>query len=106
MVLRPDRSILDRVATNLGDQFGLSHSHNTMFHHGRPAHSTNYTHAVPPFHDRANATFVFLCRNSDIEGVVSSIQQVEDRFNRRYQYPWVFLNEEPFTEEFKECVSL
>lgn len=50
---------------------------------------------------RENATFVFLCRNSDINGVVSSIQQMEDRFNKDYGYPWILLNEEPFTEEFK-----
>lgn len=52
---------------------------------------------------RANATFVFLCRNNDLAGVVSSIQQMEDRFNKRYNYPWVLLNDEPFTEEFKKC---
>jgi hypothetical protein len=51
---------------------------------------------------RANATFVLLCRNSDLGGAVSSIQQLEDRFNREYKYPWVLLNEEPFTEEFKK----
>jgi len=54
--------------------------------------------------DRANATFVFLCRNSDLPGVVASIQQMEDRFNRKHGYPWVLLNEAPFTEEFKEYV--
>jgi alpha 1,2-mannosyltransferase len=48
----------------------------------------------------ANATFVFLARNSDLEGVVSSVRQMEDRFNRKYNYPWVFLNDEPFSEEF------
>ncbi|KAJ7343472.1 glycosyltransferase family 15 protein [Mycena albidolilacea] len=55
---------------------------------------------------RANATFVFLCRNSDINGVVASIQSMEDRFNKKYHYPWVFLNDEPFTEEFKQRVSV
>jgi len=55
---------------------------------------------------RANATFVFLCRNNDLAGAVSSIQQMEDRFNRKYKYPWVLLNEEPFTEEFKERISV
>jgi alpha 1,2-mannosyltransferase len=55
---------------------------------------------------RANATLVMLCRNSDINGVVSSIQQMEDRFNKIYNYPWVLLNEEPFTEEFKRCWGL
>ncbi|KAG6850987.1 hypothetical protein H0H93_004474 [Arthromyces matolae] len=55
------------------------------------------------FGRRANATFVLLCRNSELEGVVSSIQQMEDRFNTHHNYPWVLLNEEPFTEEFKKC---
>lgn len=56
-------------------------------------------------HPRANATLLFLCRNSDINGVVSSVQQMEDRFNKRYHYPWVLLNEEPFTDEFKKYAS-
>ncbi|KAJ6630816.1 glycosyltransferase family 15 protein [Mycena sp. CBHHK59/15] len=55
---------------------------------------------------RANATFVFLCRNSDLNGVVASVQSMEDRFNKNYNYPWVFLNDEPFTDEFKERVSV
>ncbi|GAW10328.1 glycosyltransferase family 15 protein [Lentinula edodes] len=55
---------------------------------------------------RANATFVLLARNSDLAGVVNSIQSAEDRFNRHYHYPWVLLNEEPFTDEFKERVSV
>lgn len=54
----------------------------------------------------ANATFVLLCRNSDVNGVVESMQSMEDRFNRDYNYPWVLLNEEPFTQEFKDRVSV
>ena len=52
----------------------------------------------------ANAVMLMLARNSELEGAVSSVRQLEDRFNRRYHYPWVFLNEEPFTEEFKQWV--
>ena len=50
---------------------------------------------------RANATIVSLARNGDIDGIMSSMKQMEDRFNRKYKYPYVFLNEEEFTEEFK-----
>ena len=53
--------------------------------------------------DRANATFVILCRNSDLGGTIQSIREIEDRFNWRYRYPYVLLNEEEFTEEFKKC---
>ena len=29
---------------------------------------------------------------------------MEDRFNKKFQYPWVFLNEEPFSDEFKRYI--
>jgi len=50
---------------------------------------------------KANAAFVILARNGDLEGVIESIKQQEDRFNKNFGYPYVFLNEEVFTEEFK-----
>ena len=53
---------------------------------------------VQPPTRRANTTFVFLARNNDLEGVVDTIRQMEDRFNHKYQYPWVLLNEVPFTK--------
>ncbi|TFK29920.1 alpha-1,2-mannosyltransferase [Coprinopsis marcescibilis] len=55
---------------------------------------------------RANATFVMLCKNSELDGVVSSIRRMEDRFNKDYGYPWVLLNDQPFEEEFKERVAV
>ncbi|KAF9264669.1 glycosyltransferase family 15 protein [Marasmius fiardii PR-910] len=67
------------------------------------AHHDIFLNSTSP---RANATFVLLCRNTDINGVVSSMQSVEDRFNKNYNYPWVLLNEEPFTDEFKQRVSV
>lgn len=49
---------------------------------------------------RANAVIVMLARNSELNDVASSMRQLEDRFNSKYNYPWVFLNDEPFSEEF------
>lgn len=54
---------------------------------------------------KANATFVVLARNHDLENTVRSIRRMEDRFNRFHRYPYVILNEVPFTEEFKKRVS-
>ncbi|KAF8533231.1 nucleotide-diphospho-sugar transferase [Trichophaea hybrida] len=54
---------------------------------------------------RANATFVTLARNSDIWEIAKSIRHVEDRFNRKFNYDWVFLNDKPFDEEFKKVTS-
>ena len=52
----------------------------------------------------ANATLLMLARNSDLKGVLQSVREVEDRFNSKFNYPWTFLNNEPFTPEFIKCV--
>ncbi|KDQ60808.1 glycosyltransferase family 15 protein [Jaapia argillacea MUCL 33604] len=54
---------------------------------------------------RANAAIVVLARNGDINGVMFSMKQMEDRFNRKFRYPYVFLNEEPFSDQFKEQIT-
>ncbi|KAG1467330.1 hypothetical protein G6F56_004472 [Rhizopus delemar] len=53
-------------------------------------------------HSKVKAAFVILARNSDLNGVRHAMRQLEDRFNQKFQYPYVFLNEEHFTEEFKQ----
>ncbi|MCJ1283206.1 alpha 1,2-mannosyltransferase 2.4.1 [Xylographa opegraphella] len=55
--------------------------------------------------ERMNATFVTLARNSDIWEIAKSIRQVEDRFNRKYNYDWVFLNDKPFEDDFKKLTT-
>ncbi|EME87675.1 glycosyltransferase family 15 protein, partial [Pseudocercospora fijiensis CIRAD86] len=55
--------------------------------------------------ERMNATFVSLVRNSELSGMLHSIRDVEDRFNRNWNYDWVFLNDEEFTEEFKTIAT-
>ncbi|KAF2188135.1 glycosyltransferase family 15 protein [Zopfia rhizophila CBS 207.26] len=54
---------------------------------------------------RMNATFVTLARNSDIWEIAKSIRQVEDRFNRKFNYDWVFLNDDEFNDEFKKVTT-
>lgn len=49
----------------------------------------------------ANATLLMLARNSDLDNVIRSMRRLEDRFNVHYKYPWVFLNDVEFSEEFK-----
>lgn len=51
---------------------------------------------------RANAAFVVLARNNEWAQVVSSMKQLENTFNRKFGYPWVFLNDEPFSDDFKK----
>ncbi|KAJ5122495.1 hypothetical protein N7448_003629 [Penicillium atrosanguineum] len=55
--------------------------------------------------ERVNATFVTLARNSDIWDIAKSIRTVEDRFNRNYNYDWVFLNDNDFDDDFKKLTT-
>jgi len=45
---------------------------------------------------------LMLARNSDLFPAIASVKAIQDRFNNLpgHGYPWVFLNEEPFTEDF------
>jgi alpha 1,2-mannosyltransferase len=53
---------------------------------------------------RAKATFVSLVRNGELGSMRDSMRQVEAVFNRKAGYPWVFLNDEEFSAEFKAGV--
>ncbi|OAL44607.1 glycosyl transferase [Pyrenochaeta sp. DS3sAY3a] len=53
---------------------------------------------------RANAAFVVLARNKELEGVIQSIKSIERHFNRWFHYPYVFLNDGDFNETFRETV--
>ncbi|EMG49874.1 Glycolipid 2-alpha-mannosyltransferase [Candida maltosa Xu316] len=55
--------------------------------------------------DKVRATFVTLARNSDLYSLAESIRHIEDRFNKKFHYDWVFLNEKEFDDKFKETVS-
>lgn len=50
---------------------------------------------------RANASFVVLARNNELQDVISSMKSLERHFNQWYGYPYVFLNDEEFNDEFK-----
>lgn len=73
--------------------------------------SNSYYTDVSPLKNRQkigkeNATLVMLVRNSELKGALLSMRSLEDRFNRNYKYPWVFLNDVPFDDEFIEQTSL
>jgi mannosyltransferase len=53
---------------------------------------------------RANAAFVVLARNKELDGVIQSIKSIERHFNRWFHYPYVFLNDGVFNQTFKDTV--
>ena len=68
----------------------------------------NTAGGLPPAVDkgeRMNATFVTLARNSDLWDIAKSIRNIEDRFNRKFNYDWVFLNDKDFDSQFKKVTT-
>ncbi|KAJ3021906.1 alpha 1,2-mannosyltransferase 2.4.1 [Thoreauomyces humboldtii] len=55
--------------------------------------------------ERANAAIVVLARNSDVEDVVHTLMTFEATFNAKYRYPYVFLNDKPWTSHFRDRVT-
>ncbi|THH16350.1 hypothetical protein EW146_g4283 [Bondarzewia mesenterica] len=93
-LLRPIRAVLGVLVLLITLHFFLT-TRSSAPHESTESH--------PP--RRANATFVVLCRNAELGGVMTVVQQLEDRFNARHGYPWVLLNDEPFTDDFKARVQ-
>jgi mannosyltransferase len=58
-----------------------------------------------PNSDRVNATLLSLVRNSELDDMLQSMRDLERTFNRKFNYPWLFLNDVPFTDEFKKKIS-
>jgi len=71
----------------------INEKHDKVFHSGCLEPDTTQP--------RANATFVVLARDKELDGVIESIKSVERHFNRWYHYPYVFLNDGDFSESFK-----
>lgn len=67
--------------------------------------SGNNYDADNPHSDRINATILSLVRNSELSEIVGSMQELERTWNHKFNYPWTFFNDEPFTEEFKKATS-
>ncbi|KAJ5101796.1 hypothetical protein NUU61_004018 [Penicillium alfredii] len=59
----------------------------------------------PKDEPRANAAFVVLARNKELDGVIQSLKSIERHFNRWFHYPYVFLNDGDFDEEFQATVK-
>ncbi|AGO13612.1 AaceriAGL267Cp [[Ashbya] aceris (nom. inval.)] len=74
---------------------------------GEEPHNSTWLRAPAPVQSdgKVRASFVSLVRNSELDDIVSAIKMVEQRFNRKFHYPWLFLNDEPFTDEFKTEIS-
>lgn len=58
-----------------------------------------------PAYSKMNASFVMLTRNEEIEDVLKTMRSIEGHFNKWFKYPYVFLNDDPFTNHFKDQIQ-
>lgn len=66
----------------------------------RRVDGNNY--APGPNSARINATILSLVRNEELKDLLQSMKDLERTWNNKFNYPWTFFNDVPFTEEFKE----
>lgn len=57
-----------------------------------------------PEYRKQNASIVMLTRNNELEDVIKSLDSIETHFNQWFEYPYVFLNDVPFDDEFMDTV--
>lgn len=48
-----------------------------------------------------NATLLALVRNEELDQMLQSMEDLERTWNHKFNYPWLFLNDIAFTDEFK-----
>jgi len=86
---------------------------NTAYSFRRPSEPLD-----PPFHRtcvepqyevantrRQNAALFMLARNSDLDGAIHAVRSLEHQFNRFFGYPWVFINDQEWSQEFKKNMT-
>jgi hypothetical protein len=54
---------------------------------------------------RGQAAIIALVRNSELRDMAQSMRELEETFNRKFKYPWIFFNDEPFEDQFKRITS-
>lgn len=52
------------------------------------------------------AALVAVVRNGDLYSIRSTVRTIEDRWNHQYNYPWVFLSDQPLSSEFKHYTQM
>lgn len=62
--------------------------------------SEGYAPNDPSSH-RINATLLALVRNTEVQGMIQAMRDLERTWNHKFNYPWTFFNDEPFSEDFK-----
>jgi len=102
---------MDRMYTQAGNPKGKpqrldsSNANSRLAATGEPQGKLTYASEKyapgPAGTARINATLLALVRNEELKDMLSSMRDLERTWNHKFNYPWTFFNDVPFTEEFK-----
>ena len=53
---------------------------------------------------KPNACLFILIRNDELNKWIDTMKEFETNFNSKFNYPYIFTNDVPFTQEFKDTV--
>ena len=56
-------------------------------------------------YNRVNGCIIVLVKNSELNKFKNTLTQFEKSFNKKFNYPYVLLNNEKFTDEFRQEIS-
>ena len=54
--------------------------------------------------EKVNAAYVILCRESDLDALKKTLRNLEETVNKKFKYPYVLMNNNDFSENFKKEV--
>lgn len=98
------------VMVTANGQFGRSSGHRGRFQSSALTGMDRVRAAIAPDRllvdsgKREKACIFILARNEDLRALLDTLREFEDRFNKRFNYPYVFLNDKPFTPDFEYSV--
>lgn len=53
---------------------------------------------------KSDSIFFSLVREEELDGMVKSITDLQDRFNKKFHYDWLFVSETEFSDNFKKTI--
>ncbi|KAM0420784.1 hypothetical protein ACHAPT_011445 [Fusarium lateritium] len=61
--------------------------------------------SLPPTEEDPRAALIALVHDYDLDAMLFTMQQLEDKFNSRYQYQWIFFSTTELGDDFKQLTS-
>jgi mannosyltransferase/alpha 1,2-mannosyltransferase len=71
---------------------------------GCPAESSSDNTWLTLHKRRESAAILLLARDGDLEALLPTLANFESKFNARFRYPYIFLNEDSLSQKFQQGI--